>query len=160
MPLVDRFTVSLDTELLAAFDGYMSSRGYVNRSEAIRDLIREALATGATTVSAGEVIAVLTGICDAGISDAANRLRIKLAACSAQLLTHLNFPLDDRRSAIVIVLRGATPELRSLTEEIQAMRGVMHGKTSVIAVNAPARTAGGMSDTLAGGMSALKADMF
>ena len=137
MPLVDRFTVSLDTELLAAFDGYMSSHGYVNRSEAIRDLIREALVAGATTAAVGDVIAVLTGVCDAGVSDAANRLRIKLAARYPQLLTHLNFPLDERRSAIVIVLRGVAADLRSLTEEIQAMRGVRHGKTSVISSDAP-----------------------
>lgn len=140
MPLVDRFTISLDTELLAAFDGYMSSRGYGNRSEAVRDLIREVLVSGAATAESGEVIAVLTGICDAGVSDAANRLRVRLAACTDQLLTHLNFPLDERRAAIVIVLRGAAADLRTLTEEIQAMRGVTHGTTSVIAMHAPART--------------------
>ena len=136
MPLVDRFTVSLDTELLAAFDAYMSSRGYRNRSEAVRDLIREALVGGATTASGGAAISVLTAICDAGISDAANRLRIKLAACSDRVLTHLSFPLDERRSAIAIVLRGPAADLRAVTDEIQAMRGVMHGKTSVIAVDA------------------------
>ena len=41
--VVDRFTVSLDTELLAAFDHHIASLGYENRSEAIRDLIRDEL---------------------------------------------------------------------------------------------------------------------
>ncbi|MEK7732205.1 MAG: ribbon-helix-helix protein, CopG family, partial [Planctomycetota bacterium] len=40
---VDRFTVSLDTELLAAFDHHIAAKGYENRSEAIRDLIRDLL---------------------------------------------------------------------------------------------------------------------
>ena len=46
MACVDRFSVSLDTELLAAFDRHIAAHGYVNRSEAIRDLIRNILLAG------------------------------------------------------------------------------------------------------------------
>lgn len=132
MPITDRVTISLDTELLAAFDAYMSARRYDNRSEAIRDLIRDALSADDTNATGGDVMAVLTAICDAGVSDAASRLRALLADARDTVRTNLHFPLDPRRAAIVVVLRGPVADVRRLTEEVQAMRGITHGKTILL----------------------------
>ena len=58
MPQVDRFSVSLDTELLAAFDHHIAGKGYVNRSEAVRDMIRDMLLAGRLPEGDDPVLAV------------------------------------------------------------------------------------------------------
>ena len=79
MPQVDRFSVSLDTELLAAFDRHIAAKGYENRSEAIRDLIRDLLINSRVLQGEEQVAAVLTVVCDHEAGEAAGRLRACLA---------------------------------------------------------------------------------
>ena len=60
MAQIDRFSVSLDAELLAAFDRHIAAKGYDNRSEAIRDLIRDLLITSRLKEGNDDVSAILT----------------------------------------------------------------------------------------------------
>ena len=86
MPQVDRFSVSLDTELLAAFDHHIAGKGYANRSEAVRDMIRDLLlAMGRCTfthVLASRVPArFLTGAARIEALDHSRRWSSKRAGC-------------------------------------------------------------------------------
>ena len=40
---MERFTISLESDLAAQFDQLMRARGYTNRSEAVRDMLRSAV---------------------------------------------------------------------------------------------------------------------
>ena len=66
MAYLDRFGVSMDAELLAAFDGHLAERGYANRSEALRDLVREALARTRLRESSAGAMGVLSLVVEAG----------------------------------------------------------------------------------------------
>ncbi len=57
---VVRFGVSMDSRLLKQFDKYINQKGYANRSEAIRDLIRNNLVEEKSEVGQGETVGTVT----------------------------------------------------------------------------------------------------
>ena len=132
MPQIDRFSVSLDTELLAAFDRHIANRGYGNRSEAVRDMIRDLLVTSRLAGGNEPVVAVLTVVCDQGTGEVARRLRASLAAHADTVCGSLHVPVEQNRDALAIALRGTADVVRKLADEIQAMRGITHGRLSMI----------------------------
>lgn len=127
MPRVDRFSVSLDTELLAAFDRYITQRGYENRSEAVRDLIRELLVTSRTEGDDAAVAAVLTVAVDHREGEALDRVRRCLVDCDDVVVGSMHVPIDAHRDQVVIALKGPSQRTRQLADKIQALRGVTHG---------------------------------
>ena len=135
MPQVDRFSVSIDTELLAAFDRQISSRGYENRSEAIRDMIRDLLVTSRLQRGAEPLAAVLTAVCDHRTGEAAKRVRASLAARSDLVLGSLHIPVDEHRDALAIGLKGPAAKIQELANQIQSMRGVTHGNLTAVPIS-------------------------
>ena len=57
---VERVGVSFEPELLKDFDALIAEKGYTNRSEAIRDLVRKAIIEESVAGEKGEVIGTLT----------------------------------------------------------------------------------------------------
>jgi CopG family nickel-responsive transcriptional regulator len=127
MSRVDRFTVSLDTELLAAFDRHIAAHGYENRSEAIRDLIRALLVTPSVDRAEGDAVALLTVLCEDAGGQTWSRVRRRLAEAPSVAATVQCIPVDDRYDALNIILRGDAKELRRIAEGVRAMRGLSHG---------------------------------
>ena len=136
MPQVDRFSVSLDTELLAAFDRHIAAKGYENRSEAIRDLIRDLLVSSRLQRGDEPVAAVLTVVCDHEAGETAGRLRACLAEHADLVFGSLHLPVDEGRDWLAIGLRGSVEQVQAVANEIQAMRGVTHGHLSVVPTDA------------------------
>ena len=134
MPQVDRFSVSLDTELLAAFDHHISARGYHNRSEAIRDLIRDLLTDARLERGDEMVAAFLTVLCDHRQAEAAKRLRSSLADRSDVVVGSFHMPLDQDRDYLVVALKGPAGRVQTEADNLQAMRGVAHAHLSVVPI--------------------------
>ena len=132
MPPVDRFTVSLDTELLAAFDHYISRNGYENRSEAIRDMIRDLLLSSRPVPDAGTLAAVLTVACDSQAGETADHLRDCLLEHEEVVHGALHWPIDRRRDWLAIGLRGSAGRVQEVAGRVQAMRGIAHGHLSAL----------------------------
>lgn len=132
MSQVDRFTVSLDTELLAAFDRHISDKGYDNRSEAIRDLIRDLLIDTKLQKDDLPVSAVLTVVCDQETTDLTMRLRDALGEADALVRATMNFRIDQQRDGMIVALKGSTTQVQKLSNQIQAMRGITQGNLTVI----------------------------
>jgi CopG family nickel-responsive transcriptional regulator len=132
MPQVDRFSVSLDTELLAAFDRHIADWGYVNRSEAIRDMIRDLLVSNRLQRGDETIAAVLSVVCDHQESETSKRLRSSLVAQRELVAGSLSIPIDQHRDILAIGLTGCAGDVQNLANEIQAMRGVTHGRLSAV----------------------------
>ncbi len=132
LPRVDRFSVSLDTELLAAFDALISERGYTNRSEAIRDLLRDWLTESRPANNDSLAIGVLTVVCNWGVSDAPARLRKLLSSANDLVSATTSTVLDSNRDVITVSLRGRAVDIRCQTDKIQALRGISHAHLSMI----------------------------
>ena len=135
MPQIDRFSVSLDTELLAAFDRHIASKGYDNRSEAIRDMIRDLLTAGRLQKGGETVLGFLTAVCDHRVGEAANRLRACLTDHADLVFGSLHLACDEHREGVVISLKGPAERVRATADQLQALRGIAHGHLALVPIN-------------------------
>ena len=134
MPYVDRFSVSLDTELLAAFDRHIADCGYENRSEAIRDMIRDLLVTTRLQQGNDPAAAILVAVCDHRQAEAPKRLRACLGGNVDVVLGSLQIPIDEHRDVWAIGLKGPADRVQAVANEVRSGRGVAHGHLLAIPV--------------------------
>ncbi len=127
MAQVDRFSVSLDTELLAAFDRHIGDRGYGNRSEAIRDLIRDLLVAGRLPDQREPVVAILTVIVDHRDGDPMKRLRTIRDADSGVVIGSFEVAVDEYRDSVAIGMRGPAGDVQTAADRIRALKGIRNG---------------------------------
>jgi CopG family transcriptional regulator, nickel-responsive regulator len=123
-----RFGVAMDRALLAAFDDRITARGYENRSEALRDLVRADLTKAAWqsgAAVAGTVTFVFAKKSRAEVS------RVLDAAPPGLTVSNLEVPLDDVRSLGVLVLRGNAGELSGLAGRLAGARGVFAAELAI-----------------------------
>jgi len=128
-----RFGVSVEDELLQSFDELINSQGYVNRSEALRDLMRDALVKSRleTSPENSEVLGSLTLVYDhhaSELNDKMNELQHDHHNLVVSVL-HVHVSHDDCME--VIVLRGAIKEIRALSDGLLSLKGVKHGRLFV-----------------------------
>jgi CopG family nickel-responsive transcriptional regulator len=124
-----RYTVSMDARLLAEFDALCNRRGYQNRSEAVRDLIRNALVEDQWTDNPEKTAATVTLVYDhhqAGLSERLTEIQHRHTGLVVST-THVH--LDNSNCLEVIILRGQGNDVRKLAEELVAQKGVKHGKS-------------------------------
>lgn len=127
MSELTRISISLEDNLLGAFDGYLSSKGYSTRSEAIRDLIRDRLIREQGREAKGEQIAVLSMVYDHHGRELAARLLDKQHHHHALVIASLNIHLGSRHCLEVSILRGPVADVKRLGDELIATKGVLHG---------------------------------
>src|SRR6478752_2258052 len=123
-----RVTISLEEPLLAAFDKLIAARGYANRSEAIRDLIRDRLVREQGEADAAEQVAVVSIVYDHHARELAARLIDKQHHHHDLVVSTLHVHLGERHCLEVSILRGPAGEVRHLGEELLSIRGVLHGE--------------------------------
>jgi len=126
-PLV-RFGVSMDKRLLAALDAVVKRRGYANRSEAIRDLVRAEQVREAWEKGEGPVVGTLMLLYDYHVREVGERL-VHLQHDHGSLVhSAMHVHLSHRMCLEVIVLRGRPREVQDLADRLIAARGVKHGR--------------------------------
>lgn len=128
---LERFGVSMDEELLEAFDEQIARAGYQNRSEAIRDLVRNYLVEQQARHPDAPVVGTVTLMYDHHarlLEDRLTELQHEhhdVIRCS----THVH--LDAHNCVEVVVLAGPADRVRQIADSLIAMRGVKHGKLVV-----------------------------
>jgi CopG family nickel-responsive transcriptional regulator len=123
-----RITMSLETALLEAFDKHIAGKGYENRSEAIRDLIRDRLIREEAKHRDGEQVAVVTMVYDHHARELASKLIDKQHHHHDLVVSTLHVHLGARHCLEVSILRGPGGEVTHLGDELLATRGVLHGE--------------------------------
>jgi CopG family nickel-responsive transcriptional regulator len=118
-----RFGVAMDRALLAEFDRRIAARGYENRSEALRDLIRADL-TRAAWDQGATVAATLTIVYAHRVRDLVTRLTDLEGEHAEIVVSSLRVHLDAGRCLEVMVLRGSGRDLSALAGRIGGMKGV------------------------------------
>jgi len=127
MSKLKRFGVSLTEELLRRFDDEITKKGYQNRSEALRDLIRKYLVKRDIDTNA-EVVGTLTLIYDHHVPGLSLKLNDLQHEHYINILSNVHIHLDHHICLEVILLRGKFSEIKSLSDRIIGMRGVKHGE--------------------------------
>jgi CopG family nickel-responsive transcriptional regulator len=130
---VTRFGVSLDEHLLAQFDRVIARKGYTNRSEAIRDLIRESLVREQWELGSDEVVGTLTLVYNHEVRDLTDKLTDLQHAHYKAIVSALHVHLDPHHCLEVLVLRGKAKELKAIADRLTGTRGVQHGTFSATA---------------------------
>ncbi len=135
-PTLNRFTISLDPQLAESFDQWLLDQGGLNRSEAVRDLIRARL--GSDQLDAGRA-----RWCIASVSYVLARHEAVVVANVLQL-QHDNhdlvaavqrIPIDHDDCLETITLRGNTAAVRACAARLMALRGVRHADVHLIALH-------------------------
>src|SRR4051794_13483760 len=124
---LSRVSISLENALLEAFDKHIAGKGYENRSEAIRDLIRDRLIREEAKHRDGEQVAVLTMVYDHHARELAAKLIDKQHHHHDLVVSTLHVHLGERHCLEVSILRGPGGEVTHLGDELLATRGVLHG---------------------------------
>jgi len=121
---VERFGVSMDSDLLEVFDRLISHQGYASMSEAIRDLVRRSLVEEEWTDPDAEVMAAVTLVYDHQVSRAIAGIQHSHhdeVVCT----THVH--VDEENCMEVVVLRGRSSVVRHIALCLIANKGVKHG---------------------------------
>lgn len=126
MSEITRFGVSLEKEMLAAFDRLCESRGYSARSEAIRDLIRATLAEEQWG-EAGECSGTLTLVYDHHKHDLARRIMAIQHECHDIIIATLHVHLDHDNCLETLVLKGDAKDVKLMAQSLIACKGVKYG---------------------------------
>jgi CopG family nickel-responsive transcriptional regulator len=127
MPQLSRTGVSLDEDLLKEFDRLITKRGYQNRSEAFRDLIREALLTE-TIDSNKPVVGTLTLVYDHHVPNLSQKLTETQHVAGAMVLAATHVHLDHHYCLEVIIMKGRSKDIQGIADRMLALRGVELGK--------------------------------
>ena len=123
-----RFGVSMDERILRVLDGLVKSRGYANRSEAIRDLVRAEQVREAWEKETGPVVGTLTLVYDHHVRELSERL-VDLQHDHHELVhSTMHVHLTHQMCLEVVVLRGKPQEVKHLADRLIAARGVKHGR--------------------------------
>jgi CopG family nickel-responsive transcriptional regulator len=122
-----RISISLEENLLEAFDKLIEAKGYATRSEAIRDLIRDLLIRKELRAQQDEQVAVVTMVYDHHARELASKLIDKQHHHHDLVVSTLHVHLGERHCLEVSVLRGPGHEVTHLGDELLATKGVLHG---------------------------------
>jgi len=130
---MERVTVTIEAELLAALDQFAEGRGYANRSEALRDLLREGLARSTQDeAGAGQCLATLTYVYDHAVRSLSRRLLDAQHDRHDLAVATMHVHLDHDACLEVAILRGSAADVRGFAQGLIAERGVQYGALHVV----------------------------
>lgn len=127
-PSTTRFTVSLPDELMATLDRLRSKRGYGNRSEFVRDLLRGELVKEEWTEQRGETVGVLVLVYDHHTRLLADKLTDIQHHSYRVITAGLHVHLDEHSCLEVITLRGSVKRIQEIADRLVATKGVRYGQ--------------------------------
>lgn len=123
-----RFGISLDEKLLANFDQLIEQKSYMNRSEAIRDLIRASLVEEQLGSEAQEAVGTVTLVYNHHVRDLSDKLTEHQHSHHDQIISSLHVHLDAHNCLEVLIIRGAVRDIKLIANELIGVKGVKHGK--------------------------------
>ena len=128
---LSRIGVAIDSDLLERFDQHIAKRGYTNRSEAFRDMIREDLVEHASESPEARVIGTVTLVYDHHVRMLSDRLTDLQHDSHHIILSTLHVHLDHDNCLEVIVVKGKSGEVRRVADALISTKGVKLGRLTI-----------------------------
>ena len=131
MEEIVRFGVSMEKNLLESFDGIILKKGYTNRSEALRDLVRDHLVEEEWKVEKKEMIGTITIVYNhhtRGLSDILIDLQHHFHNL---IISTMHLHMDEDNCLEVLVVKGMVDKIKSIADKLISTRGVKHGKLTM-----------------------------
>jgi CopG family nickel-responsive transcriptional regulator len=126
--VVERVGVSFEPDLLKKFDVLIKKKGYTNRSEAIRDLVRKSIIESEVKLEDEDVIGTLTIIYDHDVGNVTEKLQHLQHHHHSEISTTTHIHIDEHTCLEVLIVRGRSNAVMKLADNIKAIKGVRHGE--------------------------------
>ena len=128
---LSRIGVAIDSDLLDKFDSLIGQRGYTNRSEAFRDLIRDELVEKTWESPESQVVGTVTLVYDHHVRLLNEKLTGIQHDFHHSILSTLHVHLDHDNCLEVLVVRGRSADVRKVADVLISTKGVKHGKLTM-----------------------------
>ena len=130
---VTRIGVSLEPELLKLFDESISKKGYVSRSEAIRDLVRDSLAESEWKNEDEWMVGTVVMVYDHTITSVGDKLTDLQHAHQPLVTTSVHVHLDHDKCMEILICEGKLKDLKRFADEVISIKGVLRGRLTMAA---------------------------
>lgn len=129
---MQRITITIDNQLYREIEKLALARGYQNRSEIIRDLVRAGISETDEASSSGDCIASVVYVYDLETRELPQRLAQAFHQYHDLSVATMRVSLDHDSCMEVAVLRGKSKDVQRLANQIIAERGARHGRITMI----------------------------
>ena len=130
---MERFTISIDDHLAQEFDAWITERGYANRSEAFRDIVRAEMdRERVRTVPNGPCVACLSYVYNHHERDLGERITSLQHAHHDLTVSTMHAHLDHDHCIEVVILRGPSRAVQAFADAVLAQAGVSHGHLHLV----------------------------
>jgi CopG family transcriptional regulator, nickel-responsive regulator len=130
-----RFGVSMEGDLLDEFDALCASKGYENRSEAIRDMVRNLLIESKLKEEKAEAVGTLTLVYSHHRRELEEKLTEYQHNHLKEIISTVHIHLTQHLCLEVLLLRGKAKVIKRVADGLVATKGVQHGKLVITAVD-------------------------
>ncbi|MCK9275012.1 MAG: nickel-responsive transcriptional regulator NikR [Syntrophales bacterium] len=133
MSEIVRFGVSLEKTLLEKFDKLIHNRKYTNRSEALRDLIRQELFKK-EWMNDREVAGAVTFVYNHHIRELANRIMDVQHDNQKMIISTQHIHLDHENCLEIVAVRGKAKDVEKVADLLKSVKGVKYGTLSMTCI--------------------------
>lgn len=134
MSSIERVGVSLHKELLEQFDELIAWQGYTNRSEAIRDLIRDRLSQEQLAKPTANAVAGIFLVYDHHSTALTNKLLHLQHDHILEVVASIHIHLDHHNCLEIITVKGSVKEIEYLGNQMGSLKGVKLSQTNMISI--------------------------
>ncbi len=131
MSELSRIGVAIDSDLLEKFDQLIEKRGYTNRSEAFRDLIRDELVEKTSESPDASVVGTVTLVYDHHVRMLTDKLTDLQHDHHKSILSTVHVHLDHDNCLEVLIVRGRSATVRKIADALISTKGVKHGRLTI-----------------------------
>jgi CopG family transcriptional regulator, nickel-responsive regulator len=135
MKRLKRFGVSIDADLLGRFDAFIEGTGYLNRSEAFRDLIRARLVEEEIRQPSTNALGVLSLVYDHHQRELEEKLTDLQHHHHASIIAATHVHVDHDHCLEVILLKGKVVRMQHIASSLASLKGVQHSKLVLTAID-------------------------
>ena len=136
MSELSRIGVAIDSDLLDQFDQLIAKRGYTNRSEAFRDLIRDELVQKSWESPESNVVGTVTLVYDHHVRMLNEKLTDMQHEHHRSILSTLHVHLDHDNCLEVLVVKGRVSIVKKIADALISTKGVKHGRLTITSTGA------------------------
>lgn len=126
--MIKRFGVSIPDELLTKLDKLAKKKGYSNRSEALRDLIRDRFVEEEWSAGSKEVVGTVTLVYDHHTHELSDKLTDLQHSHFRNIISTTHIHLDEHNCLEVLIVRGKSQKVKEIADRLISTKGVKHGK--------------------------------
>jgi len=134
MQNITRFGVSIDDRLLNKFDDIIGEKGYVNRSEAIRDLIREMMDEADLENPEADAIGTLTLVYSHEVREISDKLNDIQHHYFGNIVSTTHVHLDEHNCLEVLLLKGKSKDIKTIANKLISIKNVKKGELTLTTV--------------------------